>query len=378
MTGSLQIKNNKYYIVLNTYQNGKRKAKWISTGLSSKGNKRAAEQLLRQALHDYEKNKPSSNSLFSDIVKLWLANVKKKVDEVTYQGYELLAQKHVLPYFENNRLKLSKITIDVLQDFFDEKSRCGRLDGKGGLSPASLKLIKNIVYQSLNEAVKLGHISSNPCQFVTLPKQVEHKTKFYSTAQLKALLEAVKDDALCHLIHIAIMYGLRRSELLGLQWDSIDFEAGLLTVKHTVTKVTELVAKDKTKNASSHRSFPLSDEARSIFEKLKQDETENKMLCGKSYQQNSYIFKWPDGKPFTPDYVSKHFKLILKNSGLPHIRFHELRHSCASLLLNKGCTLKDVMEYMGHSDIKMTANIYGHLDTARKATLVNTIADDLY
>ena len=154
----------------------------------------------------------------------------------------------------------------------------------------------------------------------------------------------------------------------------MDFTAGRLTIKHTVSKVTATVCKDKTKNSSSHRSFPLSPEAREIFILAKTEEAINRKLCGADYEENDFIFKWPNGTPFSPDYVSSHFSLLLKNNHLPHIRFHELRHSCASLLLNNGFTLKDVQEYMGHADIQMTANIYGHLDMQRKQLLTEKMA----
>ena len=104
---------------------------------------------------------------------------------------------------------------------------------------------------------------------------------------------------------------------------------------------------------------------------------EARNLCGKEYMENDYIFKWANGKRFSPDYVSSHFSLLLRKHNLPHIRFHELRHSCASLLLNSGYTLKDVQEYMGHADIQMTANIYGHLDHKRKMQLSETMSERL-
>ena len=110
----------------------------------------------------------------------------------------------------------------------------------------------------------------------------------------------------------------------------------------------------------------------------KTEEGINRKLCGTDYQENDFIFKWPNGTPFSPDYVSSHFSLLLKNNHLPHIRFHELRHSCASLLLNNGFTLKDVQEYMGHADIQMTANIYGHLDMQRKELLTQKMASSLF
>ena len=179
------------------------------------------------------------------------------------------------------------------------------------------------------------------------------------------------------LIKITMLYGLRRSEVLGIKWDSIDFAQRRLTILHTVSKVTKTVEKDKTKNKSSRRSFPLSDETLEIFETLKEQEEENRLLFGRGYNRNDYVFKWPDGKPFAPDFVTRHFSNLLRNNGLPHIRFHELRHSCASLLLNNGSTLKDVQEYLGHSNIKTTADIYGHLDMMRKNQLSDLLESQI-
>jgi len=103
-------------------------------------------------------------------------------------------------------------------------------------------------------------------------------------------------------------------------------------------------------------------------------EAENCKLYGKAYIKNEYIFKWDNGLPYSPDYISHKFSKLLKQNGLPHIRFHELRHSCASLLIAQGFTLKDIQEWMGHADIKMTANIYSHLDVSRKVNIADSIA----
>lgn len=376
MTGSLQVKNDKFYIVINTYVGGKRKPKWIATGLEAKGNKRRAEKLLRQELDKLElqSGKARDDTLFSDYIRYWLTVVEPTIDAITFQGYELLAKRQVLPYFDELQTKLQDVDRATLQAFINEKHKSGRLDGKGGLSPASLRLLKNIVYQTLTEAVKDDIIQTNPCQYVALPQQQRPAYSFYNAKQLETLFEAIKDEPLYPLVKITSIYGLRRSELLGLKWDSIDFDAGTLTIKHTVTKVSKVVEKDKTKNASSHRSFPLTEEARSIFTKAKNSEETNRSLFGSEYKLNDYVFKWPDGHTYSPDYVTKEFSRLLEKNGLPHIRFHELRHSCASLLISLGYSLKDVQEWLGHSDIKMTANIYSHLDMTRKTNIADTLS----
>lgn len=381
MTGSLQIKRDKYYIVLNTYdKNGKRKQKWISTDLpAKKGYKKQAEQLLRDAQKQYElKGKQVGNDvLFSDAVRLWLEEVELRVDAVTFQGYASLADTHILPYFAALGIKLVDVDRRVLQTYLDEKYRNGRLDDKGGLSPRSLRLHKNVLYQTLKAALRDGIILSNPCDLVTLPKNDRHETKFYSTEQVNTLLAACKDDVLYPLLKLTAVYGLRRSEVLGLKWDSIDFDNETLTIKHTVSKVKTVVEKDKTKNSSSHRSFPFLPGIRELLLSLKQQEKANRKLFGKAYHENDYILKWDDGHPFSPDYVSHHFADLLEKHDFPSIRFHELRHSCASILINQGATLKDVQAWMGHADISITADTYAHLDVQRKQGIANMMACQL-
>lgn len=377
MTGSLTVKNGKYYAVLNVYENGTRKKKWISTDLPEKGNKRRAEQFLREKLAEYERMEGivRSDVLFSDYVRIWLEQIARKVDTVTMQGYQVLADGHILPYFDAAKITLSGIDHKIIQRYIDTKHNSGKLNGKGGLSPRSLKLHKNIINQTLNLAVQNKLIPANPCQFVVLPQSVRYESTFYNDRQLKALFAALAGDPLLPLVKITALYGLRRSELLGLQWDSIDFEGKTMTIRHTVSKVTEVVAKDKTKNASSHRTFPLTTEAFEIFRAAKCQQEQNRLAFGKEYQENSYVFKWADGHTYSPDYISHRFNDLLKKHNLPHIRFHELRHSCASMLIAMGWTLKDVQEWLGHSDIKMTANIYSHLDTARKSNIAAALEE---
>ncbi len=377
MTGSLQIKNEKYYVVLNSYEDGKRKQKWISTGLPVKNNKRKAEQMLRDILFEHEKKNPCAQDdiLFSDYVRVWLKQIQKTVGTVTYLGYESIANLHVLPYFDENKLMLQNITTNDLQNYFDVKYENGRVDESGGLSPRSIRMHKNVINQTLKLALKNGLISINPCEFVKLPKNEHNEATFYNAQQMQTLFKTVEGDVLHDLIKITAIYGLRRSEVLGIRKDSIDWENNLLTVKYTVKQVgNKIIEEDKTKNTSSLRSFPLTNEAKEIFKSAFENEKENKKLFGKKYVINDYVFKWDNGEMFQPNYVTKHFFKLLEKNGLPHIRFHEIRHSCASLLLNEGFTLKDVQEWMGHADITTTANIYGHLDVSRKMNMADKLS----
>lgn len=386
MTGSLQIKNNKYYLVLNTYENGKRKPKWIATELAAKGNKTRAQKLLRDTIKEYEQaeearaEQEANRSLmpFTEAIRLWyedkLSDFEHPIDEVTKQGYDTLMKNHVYPYFRKKGFRLCEITKDNLQEYISEKAKNGKLNGKGGLAPRSLKLIKNIVNQTLQFCVAEGMIPSNPCQFVKLPACQRYEAKFYTKSQIDELLEKIKSEPLYPLIRLTALYGLRRSEALGLCWDCVNFEAETITIRRTVSKVTTVVAKDKTKNNSSRRSFPMTPDIKQLLLELQTQQKKDKKFFGKEYHDCDYVFRWPDGRPFSPDYVSDKFPRLLKANNMPKIRFHELRHSAASNLLSMGFSLKDVQEWLGHSDIKTTANIYGHLDAKRKKSMAEALS----
>ena len=194
MTGSLTIKNGKYYAVLNTYEDGKRKKKWIISGLPEKGNKRIAEAFLREqiALHERNEGLVQTDILFADYIRHWLTHIARKVDEVTMQGYKTLADGHILPYFDQKKVPLRSLDHMMIQRYMDETHECGRLDGKGGLSPRSLRLHKNIISQALDLAVQSKLIPANPCQFVELPQNVRYESTFYNAKQLQDLFKALQ------------------------------------------------------------------------------------------------------------------------------------------------------------------------------------------
>jgi integrase len=148
----------------------------------------------------------------------------------------------------------------------------------------------------------------------------------------------------------------------------------VLSIKRTVVQYDTIVEKEKTKNLSSKRSYPLTPEISAILQELKSVCEENKKFFGKEFVDNGYIFTYPDGSMLRPDYVSHRLRKLIERNAFPYIRFHDLRHTCASVLLSKGWTLKDISEWLGHSDIGITANIYTHVDIARKQKLAENIA----
>lgn len=194
-----------------------------------------------------------------------------------------------------------------------------------------------------------------------LPQKERKEAHFYSATQMQTLFATLQNDPLLPLVKITAIYGLRRSELLGLQWDSIDEERGTLAICHTVVKVTSVVEKDKTKNRTSRRAFPLTPEARAIFAEAKRKEIENRRLFGADYTENPYVFKWDDGQPYSPDYISHRFNDLLKKHGLPHIRFHEIRHTFATHALTSGVDAKTLAGILGHTNASFTLDTYTHV-----------------
>ena len=264
--------------------------------------------------------------LFSDAVRRWLEDVRHRVDEVTYQGYEVQARAHILPYFDDLQIRLCDVDGETLQTYINVKAKFGRSDGHGGLSAVSLRQHKNVLNQTLKLAQRDGLIQTNPADLVVMPHAAQFTGTFYTEAQMRDLLTAVKNERLYPIIYVTALYGLRRSEVLGLKWDSINFAMQTLTIRHTVARVTKVVEKNKTKNASSFRSFPLTDDAVRLFKILLQQEQYYRNHYGKDYIDNDYVFTWEDGHPYSPDYVSHTFHKLLKKYDLPHIRFHDLRH----------------------------------------------------
>ena len=197
---------------------------------------------------------------------------------------------------------------------------------------------------------------------------------------MEKLFEATKDDMLALLIQMTAFYGFRRSEVLGLRWDAFDFERNTVTVRHILTQVevdgkSTIVTADRAKTKSSVRSLPLvADFKEKLLERLRQQE-ENKRVCGNCYNMkyDGYVFVDPMGNIIKPDTVTGHFSALLKQNNLRHIRFHDLRHSCASLLLANDVPMKQIQEWLGHSDISTTANIYSHLDYRSKLTSASVI-----
>lgn len=387
VTASLQIKRNIYQVVLSYKDiNGERKQKWISTGISAKGNnKRLANAKLEEIKKNYEKYIPSlltsdendtSNEYFETYMQNWLESYKHNIEENTYDSYCTVVNK-ITNYFSGKNIKVKDLKPKHIQDFYNSLY-------KKGLSSNTVLHYHANIRKALDIAMKLEIIPSNPADRIERPKKSQFIGDFYNIDELEKLFSACRNDPIKIVVLIASFYGLRRSEVLGLKWSSIDFEKNIITIKHKVIqrnakKNRSMVLKDKTKNKASYRSLPLLPTIATALKKHKNQINKNKLICGNTYHKEfeDYICVDFKGKLFRPEYITDHFQIILKNNGLRHIRFHDLRHSCASLLLSKGVPMKAIQEWLGHSTYSTTANFYAHLEDNYKSFSADVLSSSL-
>lgn len=236
------------------------------------------------------------------------------------------------------------------------------------------------IRKALQHAFKLGLIDTNPADRIERPKKEKFVGSVYEEDELNRLFEIVKGDPIELGVILGAFYGLRRSEAVGLKWDAIDFKKKTITIRHTVTQATidgksKIIQKDRTKTKASYRSLPLVPPFEELLHRLKAEQELNRKLCGKSYckKYTDYIYVNEIGELVKPGYITQHFPLVLKKNGMRKIRFHDLRHSCASLLYANGVSLKEIQEWLGHSDISTTSNIYTHLNFSSKVASANAI-----
>lgn len=386
VAGHLQEKNGLYYAVLGyTDAKGKRHQPWIPTGLAVKGNKRKAEFFLLETRKNFEVPVPdpeeaskelSPNMLFADYMMVWLDIAKSSIELTTYSSYFATVTKKIVPYFQKLGVTLGGLEARHIQTFYLEQLR--------KLAPNSVIKMHANLHRALKYAVKMDLIPSNPVEKVDRPKVNKYIASYYNGEELEKLFEVSKDHRLSLLIQMTAFYGLRRSEIVGLKWDAFDFNNNTLTIRHIVTSVNlegnrTIVKADRAKTKSSLRTLPLLNGFKERLQAQQEQQKYNQKICGNCYNQEflGYVFVDELGCLLAPDYVSRAFKSILRKHNLPDIRFHDLRHSCASLLLANDVPMKQIQEWLGHSDISTTSNIYAHLDYSSKLSSAEALTAGL-
>jgi len=373
VTGCLQVKNDTFYAVLD-YRDatGRRKRKWVNTGLAVRGNKKNAEAFLQKTIRQYEDSKVNCTTdiPFVEYMFLWLDSVKNSIEPNTYDSYLAEIKRYIQPYFAGRKVTLQSIapmTIQRMYNFYMDK----------GLSAASVLHIHAYVRKALQHAVKMNLIPYNPADRVERPKRQKFTGKFYDEVQIRRLMEIMRDEPMYTVVLLTAFYGLRRSEALGLKWSAVDLINGKMTICSTVVEYRKVYEKNHTKTAASRRTLPLTPEIKAHLEQVYAKQQENRAFFGNTYVENEYVCTREDGSMFRPGYISERFFKLIRRHGLPIIRFHDLRHSAATMLLACGCSLKEIQEWLGHSDISTTSNIYAHLQYKAKESMAASLSQKL-
>lgn len=371
VAGHLQEQKGLYYMVL-SYKNkeGKRKQPWFPTGLTVKGNKKRAEKMLMELRSTFQIPQESDideNILFADYLEEWLEIAKSRVKIATYSAYCIMVKNCIAPYFREKKIKLKDLEARHIQDFYTEQLR--------RVKPNTVIHYHANIHSALKYAVRTDHIPVNPADKIDRPKKNDFSPGFYDSDEMEELFALVKGHRLELPVMLGAFYGLRREEVIGLKWDAIDFEQETITIRHTVTSIqldgkTLVIEQDSAKTKSSMRTLPLVAGFKNFLIQVKEAQEVNKRICGNAYNYDydGYIIVDELGNRMKPGYITTQFPNLLEKNGLRRIRFHDLRHSCASLLISNGVPMKQIQEWLGHSDFSTTANIYAHLDYSSKVS----------
>ena len=330
VAGHLTLKNGKYYAVLN-YKNagGQRKTKWISLGLSEKGNKRKAESELARLRAEFEPPKEvgdlSSDMLFADYLLEWLEIAKGRLAHATYGAYQGLLKSTIVPYFRKKKLTLRELEARHLQMFYSEMLR--------RVTPNTVIHYHAVIHSALKYAVKTDMLIQNVADKVDRPRKNSFQPVFLSADEMQKMFEALRGTKLELPVLVAAFYGLRRGEVVGLKWDAIDFEQGTISVKRTVTSTIidgkyQEFEQQSAKTKSSLRTLPLIGSFREYFLQVKEAQELNKQVCGNcyNYEYDGFVFVDELGERMRVEYLTNAFPKFLESHGLRRMRFHDLRH----------------------------------------------------
>lgn len=387
ITAYLTIKNKTFYTVLTYYVEGIRKLKWISTGIKENESKRKAEKKLIQIRDEFKEKLETITETktedtkvkitFVDFMIKWLDMIKHQVEESTYTGYKRQIEGRLKKYFTEHPILLEDLKPVHILDFYNS------LYAEGLKGNTVVKYHANI-RKALDYAVQTDLIETNPAIKVGRPQQEQFIANYYNEEELNNLFKVVRNTPIELIVNLTAFYGLRRSEVLGLKWSAIDFKNKTITISHKVITVTDerenaknktrMITKSKTKNKSSYRTLPLFKEIEELLLYTKKMQEYYKSQFRDSYNNQYKDFACVDelGNLRKPDYVSHKFKQILKKNNLREIRFHDLRHSCATLLVKKGISLREIQDWLGHSSSKTTER-YAHLDSSSKIKSASAI-----
>ena len=283
----------------------------------------------------------------------WLnGSVKGSVKPSTYESYERMIRNHIKPALGHRKLK--NLAPDHVQYFYQKK-----LDD--GLAPGTVRLMHGILHKALEQAVKWGVVPRNVCKATTPPKLNPEEIHPLDAEQAKQILEAARGNRLEALYVLAVTAGLRIGELLGLKWEDIDLDAETLHVRRTKSQAKSGPTFTTPKNGKG-RSIRLTRRAVEALKSHKAAQNAERLKLGDLWEDNGLVFCTKAGKPLDfRNVATASFKPLLKTAGLLDIRFHDLRHTCATLLLSRGHHPKLVQDLLGHASVAMTLDRYSHV-----------------
>lgn len=395
MTGTIQTKRHSsgkefYYIKLK-YQEPitkKWKDKWIATGLLVKsGNKRKVNAQIAETVEKYsyleQKTEVEKDILLPEYIDYWLKSKKTLLRPSTYEAYVYRTQA-IKKYFDGK--KVTKITPRMISEFYQYSLLYGKRNQKTGeREPLSVRTVRSygsILYAIFVQAMIDNLISVNPTVGIHVSgkknKEFAGEYLFMSEEEISDFIHFLAgNEKYRRLVPIAFFgayYGMRRSEILGLKWDAINARKGTISIRHTVVRVKNVNSEDLTKTPAGRRDLALFPTAIACLQAVKEEQDRNRKFFGSDYKNTEgYLFTWEDGRCYDPDYISKLFCKATKAHGRPEITLHKLRHSCASMLIDKGWNPKKLQYWLGHEDISVTLNIYTHYNKQK----LNTNAVDL-
>src|SRR5574340_170285 len=289
----------------------------------------------------------------TEFLREWLTTYEDSVRPKTYEQYTQIVNRYLAPEFGN--LKLRDLRPDHIQTFYARKIR----DGK---SQRTVLIIHAVLHRALNQALRWGLIGRNPAQAVNRPKFKKKEMQTLDEAQVKALLRVVEGSRHETLFWMAVTTGLRQGELLGLKWSDLDWVSRRLSVQRQLQRFRQRgLVFTPPKSDAGRRSVLLS---LGTIKRLRSHhviQSYEKLFAGERWQESNLLFPSPLGTPMEPRNLFRVYKSLLRQAGLPSIRFHDLRHTAATLMLQQGIHPKVVQERLGHSDIALTLNTYSHV-----------------
>ncbi|OEG00055.1 hypothetical protein BHF71_06775 [Vulcanibacillus modesticaldus] len=349
MKGHVRKRGNKWVFVLDVgiKPDGSRDRKWFS-GYNTK---KEAEKAMAEKIAEINRGEYVApiKTKFKDYMTEWLDS--KQVKKRTLETYTWLVEKHIIPTLGNIELqKLNAMHIDKLLN---------KLRKEKALSDGNIQKIYTLINDALNKAVKYGLLQKNVASYVDKPKASKPEIKVWDQKEVNKFLKIAKQDRSYIVFLLALATGMRQSEILGLQWDNVDFENGLIYVKQQIERGTHNFTSLKTKAA--YRNISIDEDTIAALRRHKVLITEEKLKAGPAYTDMNLVAPTSLGTPYLHSNITKIFNRLIKEAGVEKIKFHGLRHTHATLLLLAGVNPKTVAERLSHADFRITLDIYSHL-----------------